>query len=206
MTGLVGLRRKMVNSKRPSGAEEQRVRPRGLRGWFERNRSDLRFLLIFGVCMVVYYLITLLPAVRDGFFPSYLRLNAQVTAAVLRTFGEDVKADDQAMISEAGPSIKLERGCDAVEPSALFVSAVLASPVPILSRLLAAAAGSVVLMLLNLVRVGSLYLVRVYYPDAFETMHLDVWQALFIFLAIVLWAVWASRMARRKRAGEHATA
>ena len=53
-------------------------------------------------------------------------------------------------------------------------------------------------MVLNLVRVISLFLVRIYSPKAFETMHLDVWQALFIFLAIVLWAVWASRMSRKR--------
>lgn len=89
-------------------------------------------------------------------------------------------------------------GCDAVEPSALFVSAVLASPVPLLSRLSAAAIGTIVLMLLNLIRVVSLFLVRVYYPQAFDTMHLDVWQALFIFLAIVFWAMWASRVSRQR--------
>lgn len=168
------------------------------RSWWEANRSDLRFLLIFALCLGLFYVCTLVPPVKYGFFPAYLRLNAQVSGVILPILGEEVTVRNQSIISAGGPSIDIERGCDAVAPSALFVSAVLASPVPLLSRLLAATLGTIVLMLLNLVRVVSLLLVRVHYPRAFETMHLDVWQAVFIILAIVLWAVWASQMARKR--------
>lgn len=110
------------------------------------------------------------------------------------------------MISAKGPAIEIERGCDAIEPSALLASAVMASPVPFVSRLLAVGAGTALLMLLNLVRIISLYLFQVHYPAAFETMHLDVWQALFIILAIVLWGMWASRAVRRKAVVSNAPA
>jgi exosortase/archaeosortase family protein len=156
--------------------------------------------------MGLYYLLTLTPPVKHGFFPAYLRLNASASAAILRVFGEDARAEQQSIVSSAGPAIELERGCDAVEPSALFVSAVLASPVRFMSRLGAAAVGVVVLMLLNLVRVVSLFLVRLYFPAAFDAMHLDVWQALFIFLAIALWAIWASRVSRRRVVHSHVPA
>ena len=172
--------------------------PTGLRKWVEANRRDLRFLLVFGLCMGLYYVSTLTSPVKEGFFPAYLRLNAGASAAVLRAFGQEAAARDQSIISPSGPSIELERGCDAVEPSALFVSAVLASPVPLVARLSAALAGTFLLMMLNLLRIISLFLVRMYWPEAFDTMHLDVWQALFIFLAILLWAMWASHMARKR--------
>ena len=110
------------------------------------------------------------------------------------------------MTGAGGESIHIERGCDAVEPSALFVAAVMASPVPFLSRLSAAVGGTLILMLINLVRVISLFLIRVYAPGAFKIMHLDVWQALFIFLAIALWALWASRNTKNRRRKDHASA
>jgi exosortase/archaeosortase family protein len=172
--------------------------------WIARNRSDLRFLLLFGTFMGAYYLITLTPPVRDGFFPAYLRWNASISGRALRSFGEELTVEDQSMISDKGPSVQIERGCDAVEPSALFVSAVLASPVPLVARLSAAMVGTLLLLLINLVRVASLFLVRVHYPRAFDVMHLDVWQALFIFLAITLWAIWAARMSRKRKEHEHA--
>ncbi len=178
---------------------------RAPRSWFTRNRSDLRFLLVFGLWIGAYYAATFTSPVKDGFFPAYLRLSARVSGALLSAVGQDVTIDGQAMISGLGPSIQVERGCDAVAPSALFVSVVLASPVPWASRVLASLGGTVVLMLLNLVRIISLFLVRVHFPRAFDTMHLDVWQALFIFVAIVMWLLWASRASRQLSETAHAT-
>ena len=179
----------------PGSAAGQR-----LRLWIRANWSDLRFLFVFGLCLVLYFVSTLTPPVKEGFFPAYLRWNARASGVILRILGQDVHVRDQSLVSGQGPAIDIERGCDAVEPSALFVSAVLASPVPLLSRLSAAVVGTFLLLVLNLVRVVSLFLCRVYFPKAFETMHLDVWQAVFIILAILLWAGWASRMARRRAA------
>lgn len=188
---------RLERRKHPAGRRDDTGKGK-VRSWFEANRSDLRFLVVFGLCLGLYYLLTLTPPVKKGFFPAYLRLNAHVSGAMLRLFGEDATVQDQSLVSAKGPSIEIERGCDAVEPSALFVSAVLASPVSLMSRLSAAAVGTIVLMLLNLVRIISLFLVRLYYPQAFETVHLDVWQALFIFMAILLWAMWASRVTRKR--------
>jgi len=171
--------------------------------WFRTNWVDIRFLLVFAACMGLYYVLTLTPPIRQGFFPAYLKLNASVCGTILHLMGEDVSVQDKAIVSASGPSIQLERGCDAVEPSALFVSAVLASPVALLPRLAAAAGGVLVLGLLNLVRVVSLFLVRLHFPAAFDAVHLDVWQALFIFLAIALWALWASRVAHRRVVQSH---
>ncbi len=214
----VGRRRKNVKKKRDGqsspGPSTGRSRPAGgegagrrqrFRSWVRSNRSDLRFLLIFGVCLSVYYAATLTSPIKNGFFPTYLRWNASVSGALLQVLGQDVVVVDQSIGLVGGASIQVERGCDAVAPSALFVSAVLASPVALGSRLAAAALGSVALMLLNLLRVISLFLVRVYYPKAFDTVHLDVWQALFILLALLLWALWASRASKKARLS-HASA
>lgn len=183
---------------RAQGRSSARGRSGRLRRWFTSNRSDLRFLAIFALCMTVYYLTTMIPVVKDGFFPAYLKANAFVSGGLLNLVGEEVTVSGKAITAPDGRSIQVERGCDAIEPSALFVSAVLASPVPLLSRLGAAAAGTLALMVLNLIRVVSLFLVRIHFSrEVFDTMHLDVWQALFIFLAIVFWAMWASRAARQ---------
>jgi exosortase/archaeosortase family protein len=46
------------------------------------------------------------------------------------------------------------------------------------------------LLILNLVRIVSLFLIGVYSPRIFALTHIDVWQALFIFLAVLLWILW----------------
>ena len=168
----------------------------GGRGWFERNRRDIRFLVVFAMVLLLYFGATVTRTVKEGFFPAYLRLNAQASAALLRVLGQEVTVEGQAITTSSGASLQIERGCDAVDPSALFVAAVIASPVPWVSRLLAALGGTVLLMLLNLARVVSLFFVRLHFPKAFDFVHLDVWQALFIFLAILMWGLWASRASR----------
>ena len=66
--------------------------------------------------------------------------------------------------------------------------------------------GTLVLLAVNLVRIVSLFLTGVYYPKAFDAMHADVWQILFILLAIVFWALWVQWASRRPAPAPVATA
>ena len=171
------------------------------RSWMETHGRDLRFLLIFAVLMGIYYAATTTAAVKERFFPWYLTLNADASVVVLHGAGIDyVKRVHHGLNSDRG-SIAVERGCDAVEPTALFVSAVLASPVPWLSKIPAVFVGTLILAVVNIVRIVSLFLSAVYWRAAFDILHLDVWQAAFILLAILLWALWASWAVRRSAVG-----
>lgn len=157
--------------------------------------------MVFAFLMGAYYLASTTRYAQDVVFPSYLRFNARLAGAVLTACGYDITVTDQTVKDEqSGFGVKIGRGCDAVTPSALFVSAVLASPVGLGASIPAAVVGTIILMTVNLVRIVSLLLTGIYTPRLFDVMHLDVWQALFIFLAILLWALWASRLARRRRA------
>lgn len=166
----------------------------------ETHGRDLRFLALFGLLMVVYSGITSTESVKDRFFPWYLELNAKGADAVVHLFGyEDMHRKGKSLISPRG-SITVERGCDAMAPCALFVSAVLASPVPFMSRVLASLVGTALLLVINLFRIITLFLAAVHWKSAFNVLHLEVWQSAFIFLAILLWAIWAAwESARRRR-------
>ncbi|MDO8632245.1 MAG: archaeosortase/exosortase family protein, partial [Phycisphaerales bacterium] len=186
-------------STAPSVGGQGKPPPNRSRTWFDTHGRDLRFLLVFVVLMVIYYAGTTTSAMKDRFFPWYLDANARASVALLRTFNyPDVVQQGESVVSPRG-SITVARGCDAIEPSALFVSAVLASPVALGSRLLAAVVGTVLLLSINLVRIISLFLCAVYWKSAFNVMHLDVWQALFIFLAILFWALWAAWAVKRRK-------
>lgn len=167
------------------------------RSWFRSNRTDLRFLLIFGLMMAVYYFATTTTVAKESLFPWYLRLTTAVSGGVMQTFGYDGLTVGNNVLKTASGSITVERGCDAIAPTMLFISAVVASPTSILMKLPAVFGGALVLMAINLVRIITLFLTRIHWPKAFDIMHLDVWQAMFIFLAILLWAVWASWATKR---------
>lgn len=156
--------------------------------------------------MSCYFLASTTALVKDRFIPWYLDSSAMVCGKTLQLFGDDdVVVTGNIMRSQKEKrSVSVERGCDALAPAALFVSAVLASPVSIRSRLIAALGGITILLVINLFRIISLYLTRIHWPKAFDVMHLDVWQSLFIFLAILLWAVWATWERSRARKKRHA--
>ena len=152
--------------------------------------SVLKFLLIFGVLLVVFYVfIAFAPFYSKRFVPSHHHLIAKISGYLLAVLGQDITVTD-ASISSPRFSVNIIRGCDAVEAIALYVCAVLAFPLPFLKKLIGMTVGALFLLVLNLVRIVSLFLIGVYSPKIFALTHIDVWQALFIFFAVLLWILW----------------
>ncbi len=102
------------------------------------------------------------------------------------------------MVQSSRFGMEVERGCDAVEPTILFLAAVLASPVAFRARLIGMVVGGLALAVMNVVRLLTLFLTGIYWQTAFEIMHVDVWQAIFVFLAILFWVLWALWALQRK--------
>lgn len=73
---------------------------------------------------------------------------------------------------------------------ALYISALLSFPAGWKYKFAGFFGGIAILFTLNIVRIVSLFLTRVYFPIFFEIMHVDVWQAGFVIFAISLLACW----------------
>lgn len=167
--------------------------------WLETHGRDLKFLGIFALLMAIYYAATTTSAVNDKFFPWYLSRTASVSGAIVNGLGfEGMEIRDKTLFSRRG-TITVERGCDAIAPTALFISAVIASPAAWPLRLIGMVGGVFILMVVNVIRIITLFWTRVFWASAFDVMHLDIWQFLFILLAILLWAVWASWATKKAR-------
>lgn len=158
--------------------------------WFHNKRPVFRFVGLFAVFMAVFYAVTFIPELNEKALPGLQKANATVSTAILNLFGEGATSD-KTSISSSRYSINIAHGCDAIEPAALFVAAVLAFPATFRSKFPALFAGTFLLLIINLVRIVSLFYTGVYWPKAFETMHVDVWQPAFIVLSLFLWTLWA---------------
>ena len=178
------LRRTDVNA----GGGSARTGPGG-------KRPVFRFVGVFAILMVAFYACTFIPMLQKDFLPRLQRVNAVASTAILNLFGESATSRDTNIVTPRYP-LNVAHGCDAVEPIALFVAAVLAFPTRWTPKIPGLLIGTAVLAVLNLVRIVSLYYTGVHWPTAFETMHVDVWQPAFIVLSLffwVLWALWATR-------------
>lgn len=154
------------------------------------RRPVFWFVFLFALFMALFYAAGATSFVKDRVFPPYLRFNAIVSAWILDVFEDRIVVSGQSISGRF--ALTIERGCDAIEPSALFLAGVLAFPAPFLRKIPGMLIGTICLMVINLVRIVSLYYVGVYFSHrTFEIMHVNVWQALFIVLAIFFWVLWA---------------
>ena len=182
-----------------AGADSGRASGRPRPTWLKTHGRDLRFLLTFAFLMGLYYLATTTDTLKKDFFPWYLDATTYVSGSILQACGYDELRVQRRVLDWHGTWLTIERGCDAVAPPALFLSAVLASPAPALFKVYAVLGGTAILMVVNLIRIITLFLTRIHWREAFDVMHLDIWQAAFILLAIVLWAGWASWTTKHRR-------
>lgn len=165
------------------------------------KRPVLRFVLMLGSLMIGFNACFYLWFSQGSVMNAYLGFHARLVAAMLRVMGDDAAAAGKSIVSSRF-SLSIEVGCDAVQASAFFLFAVAVSPVsvPLLARVPYLLFGAFFLSVINLFRILSLYFTGIYYPGAFEFVHIDVWQALFVFMPLVLWVAWL-RKARGPRGG-----
>ncbi len=184
-------RRERIAQRKGKGADSRRE------SWLAAKRPVLRFVLVFVVLIGGFNVYFYVWFSKSEAFESYLHFNAEVSGAILRVFGESARVAETSITSPRF-ALNIKRGCDAIQASVFFVFLVLASPLrsPLLRRLPAIIVGMALLLLINLVRIISLYYIGVYVPSAFKTMHVEIWQALFIFLPLFLWVLWVRRAMR----------
>lgn len=196
-----------MTQKRKSRSQPTARGPTGtvtLRDRFRGKRPVFEFVGFFVIFMASFYYISTRSIVDKRVIPNYMRFNARASAAVLNLLGEGASVHGTS-VSSPRYSVDIRHGCDAIEPSALFIAAVLAFPSTLRSKLPGLVAGTVVLALINLVRIVSLFYTGIYFPRAFEVVHVDVWQPIFILLALTLWVIWALWATRRQSAVERHT-
>lgn len=167
--------------------------------WLLGRRPILRFVGVFAALIIPATIFYYGYFKETDIYRSYLCLNADASAAVLRLLGTPARANGISVRAETPAfGLTVAQGCDAIQPAMLFLCAVLASPVALKAKWPGILIGVPLLLLLNLTRIITLFYIGAYFPNLFEIMHIDVWQALFIALALFFWLTWASWVKKRR--------
>lgn len=156
--------------------------------WYQAKAGVIWFVARFALFMAIFYAVLLLPAV-DRLMVDYLVANAWLSHSILNLFGFETLLNT-TQISTANFSIVVRRGCDAVEPAALFASAVLAFPAPWTMKAVGIVAGALVLLAVNILRIVSLFWIGSVARPLFAKVHLEIWPLLFILAALALCVAW----------------
>jgi exosortase H (IPTLxxWG-CTERM-specific) len=157
-------------------------------GWI-RKHPVIVFLGLFVLQMLVFYSIYLSMYFQGKLVTPIATGYAWLSGKALNLFGFHTTIFGDT-ISSAQFSIAIKKGCDALEPMALFVAGLFAFPTPIRKKLIGLFFGLCILFFINIIRIITLFIAGVYSRSLFDAMHLEIWQAIFILVAIAMWFVW----------------
>ena len=164
----------------------------------------IRFLVVFGGLMGLFYAVATTESFDARVFQPYLRLSTEISAQLLGLLGQGEMSVDNTTLTSSNFDLTVARGCDGIEATALFVALILAFPAAFVLKVPAIVIGVPLLASVNLVRIVSLFLVGTYYPPLFHVMHVDVWQILFILIALGSWALWFAWATQSRTVGGNA--
>ena len=97
---------------------------------------------------------------------------------------------DGAVINADGFVAVVAAECTAIELILVFGAAVIVWPVSLKARIRALLLGVPALCALNLVRVITLLLIGVDFPEHFDMAHSTVWQTAMAVAALAMWLLW----------------
>lgn len=100
------------------------------------------------------------------------------------------------VVHGSGAAVDIAIDCNGAWAFAIFIAAVLALPSSWRAKGWGIGLGVPILWIINTLRVVSLYLVAIHIPNAFEMLHLYVWQFLIIGVALLLLMLWAEYFVR----------
>lgn len=162
-------------------------------GWLRARAPMIRWLVLFLLLLGAG-----LAIIESGWFvrtvfPTILRANAQAAGAVAGLLGKPVTVTENRILTDHG-ALEVVRGCDALEPMIIVVAAMSVFPTSWRRRGVGIAIGLLALQAFNVVRVVSLIYAADHSRSLFETLHVDVFQPLFILLAIAIVFGWMRRV------------
>jgi exosortase H (IPTLxxWG-CTERM-specific) len=174
--------------------------PPPVTGW-RRYRQEITFLSLFVVILGGGFAFLAWKPINDYVIEPFTAGIAWASGTTLDLLGQHVSMQGTIIRGEKF-AVNIRNGCNGVEAMIIFLAAVLAFPAPWRWRLQGLALGTVVIQLVNLVRVVALYLTGAYLPSLFDSSHTVIWQSIVILCAVLLWLWWAGRLPATRPASD----
>ncbi|MBN2821087.1 MAG: archaeosortase/exosortase family protein [Bacteroidales bacterium] len=145
------------------------------------------------------YRLFYMPWLIDNLHPKIINVNAFLPYGFIKILGEPVSFMQSKTIVSPNFSLDVIIDCCAIEPSILFFSAVMAYPVAVRKKLRILLIVIPLFFTINIIRIISLYYIGAYISfHIMERMHLDIWQGIFILIAIGVFVLWLKNTSKQK--------
>jgi exosortase/archaeosortase family protein len=164
--------------------------------WLFGSRPMLRFAFLYLLQLAAFNVLFFLVIIHSSFFHAYMNLNARVSGWLLSLIGQEgVRVDGSLLVCDLC-RLNIAQGCDGLQALAIFLAGIVAFPVPWRRKVSGLVIGALFLLVLNIARIISLCFAMAFKPEFFETLHMAIWQPVFILLALLCWFIWVTRAMR----------
>lgn len=151
-----------------------------------KNKETFRFVFLFLFFLILFYLVYYFSMPNLTFTKT---TTASVLGFLLSLIG--VHADvDGANILLDGLSLEIIDECTAIFSFIVYLACVIAYPSSLKDKEIGALIGIPALYSINMLRLIIISLVEISYPDAFEIVHVYLWQTTFIIFVIIVFLLW----------------
>ncbi|MDQ3141515.1 MAG: archaeosortase/exosortase family protein [Bacteroidota bacterium] len=155
--------------------------------------------LIQYIIILVLILASFYAFASTRFYSEYLQIpistiSAKICTYLLNLVG--ISASVQSVLISIGEeSVSISKGCDGIAPIILVSLAILFFPTQSKRiKLYGILKIVTILFLLNLFRIITLVLSKLYAPTIFDFLHIEFWQITFIIVSSVLFIKWLSQV------------
>lgn len=131
--------------------------------------------------------------------PGLLNIQARLSSILLSFIGEKTTVEGDNIIGDTF-KVSIHGGCDGLEATALYIVAMLALPlISLKEKLPALGYGLLILSVLNIFRIALLYYSGLYWPKAFEFLHLHGGVIIFMMISVLLWLIWVNKLLKNRK-------
>ncbi|WP_346880839.1 exosortase family protein XrtF [uncultured Algibacter sp.] len=180
-----------------------------MKALFIKYKPVIKFIFIFLVVYVtlsVIYKLYLQYAEGSRFYPDYItNLVAKQTSALLNVLGYEVKVlphTNELSMKVIVNGVYLARvieGCNAVSVIILFMSFIAAFFAKLKNTLRYMFFGSVLIYIVNVLRIVVLTMGLYHYPQYGDVLHGVVFPAIIYGMVFLLWILWVNRFSKLKK-------
>jgi exosortase H (IPTLxxWG-CTERM-specific) len=180
-------------ARKPSPGET-RSAPVEEAGTPPRKNRMLRFLVRFPIFLAAGFCALLIPSLHPA-ITGFTRGLVEVSAMVIRLFGGSATTHQVILQNPSnGFAMEVLDGCNGDDVVVLLWAAILAYPASWRQKGKGLLAGTVIIYVINFLRIISLFYLGQYDRQWFEFAHLYVWESVFVLLTLTIFWMWVRRM------------
>ena len=149
------------------------------------------FLIRFLLAQGLLFGIEMLQVIQNTLILPWTYMLARLSGSLISLVDTDVAITGKVVSSTLnGFAVSIEPGCNGVEAMLVLLAAILAFPASWRYKLWGLAWGFVAIQGMNLLRIISLFYLGQWSRELFDWAHLDIWQALIMLDALVVFLIW----------------